>query len=71
MFKTLALTQLFYHYFMPTTMDFVFDPISILMIVSGYTVSVMATEAIGVDRTYFAAELGLVEPKWIHKFPYG
>lgn len=41
------------------------------MIVCGYAVSVMATNAIGIDRTYFAAELKLVEPKWINQFPYG
>jgi hypothetical protein len=41
------------------------------MIVSGYFVSILATKALGVDRTYFAAELGLVEPKWINEFPYG
>lgn len=34
-------------------------------------VSLLATNALGLDRTYFAAELGLVEPKWITKFPYG
>jgi len=45
--------------------------VSVAMILSGYIVSVLATRAIGVDRTYFAAELGLVEPKWIEKFPYG
>lgn len=43
----------------------------VAMVLSGYTVSLMATEALGIDRTYFAAELGLVEPKWINKFPYG
>jgi hypothetical protein len=71
LFKTIALLQLFYHYFYPSTTSFVFDPISILMVIAGYCVSMMATEAIGIDRTYFAAELGLVEPKWINKFPYG
>lgn len=71
LFKSLALAQLFYHYFFPSSTSFAFDPISILMIISGYTVSVMATEAIGLDRTYFGAELGLVEPKWIEQFPYG
>lgn len=71
LFKSLALLQLFYQYFFPQTTAFVFDPISVFMIVSGYAVSVMATNAIGVDRTYFAAELGLVEPKWINQFPYG
>lgn len=71
LFKTLALIQLFYHYFFPRGQSFVFDPVSALLIVVGYTVSVMATNALGLDRTYFAAELGLVDPKWITQFPYG
>ena len=40
-------------------------------ILIGYVLSIMATNALGIDRTYFAAELGLVEPKWITQFPYG
>jgi len=71
LFKTLALTQLFYQYFFPATLPFQVDLISIAMIASGYAVSVMATNAIGLDRTYFGSELGLVEPKWISQFPYG
>lgn len=71
LFKTIALVQLFYHYFFPTKLAFQVDPISIAMIVSGYTVSMMATNALGIDRTYFGVELGLVEPIWIDKFPYG
>jgi hypothetical protein len=60
LFKTLALVQLFYHYLYPSVEQFVLDPISILMIIAGYTVSLMATNAIGIDRTYFGAELGMV-----------
>ncbi len=71
LFKTIALIQLFYHYLCPQSVPFVFDWISVAMILSGYAVSILATNAIGVDRTYFAAELGLVEPKWISQFPYG
>eukprot|EP01038_Epipyxis_sp_PR26KG_P009099 gene9099-12270_t len=71
LFKCMALAQIFYHYFFPQTTPFVLDWISILMTLCGYYVSSMATVAIGIDRTYFAAELGLVEPKWITKFPYG
>lgn len=41
------------------------------MICIGYGLSVAATNALGIDRTYFAAELGLLEPKWITQFPYG
>lgn len=71
LFKTMALTQIFYHYLKPKTFPFAFDLISVLMIASGYTVSMLATNALGLDRTYFAAELGLVPPKWIDQFPYG
>jgi hypothetical protein len=31
----------------------------------------LATRALGLDRTYFGVELGLVKPKWITTFPYG
>lgn len=71
LFKSLALIQMFYHYCFPSKEAFVLDPVSIVMIVSGYALSIMATSAIGLDRTYFAAELGLVEAKWVSKFPYG
>jgi len=47
-----------------------YNLVSILMIVSGYFVSAMATKALGIDRTYFGAELGLVEEKWVTEFPY-
>lgn len=71
LFKSIALAQLFFHYFFPTKMPFQLDITSILMVVAGYTVSVMATNAIGIDRTYFGAELGVCAPKWIDQFPYG
>lgn len=71
LFKSLALGQLFYHYVFPQQGSFSTDPVSIFMILTGYSISILATDAIGVDRTYFAAELGLVEPKWINRFPYG
>ena len=71
LFKTIALVQLFYCYFFPQKSTFAWDPISVAMMLSGYAVSLLATNALGVDRTYFAAELGLVEPKWITQFPYG
>ena len=71
LFKTIALVQLFYCYFFPQKSSFAWDPVSVAMMLSGYGVSLLATQALGVDRTYFAAELGLVEPKWINQFPYG
>ena len=63
--------QLFYCYLFPQKSTFAWDPVSVAMIASGYVVSILATNALGVDRTYFAAELGLVPPKWIDQFPYG
>jgi len=73
LFKSLALAQLVYQYLVVPLSEgtFVFSPLSVGMIFSGYAVSILATKALGVDRTYFAAELGLVEPKWITQFPYG
>lgn len=72
-FKTLAVGQMIWAYAFPSVHypSFQLDPISIFMIISGYLVSMKATKALGIDRTYFAAELGLVEPKWITEFPYG
>mmetsp|Transcript_817 Transcript_817/g.1373 ORF Transcript_817/g.1373 Transcript_817/m.1373 type:complete len:680 (-) Transcript_817:126-2165(-) len=72
LFKVLSITQVFGHYFFPSgSTPFQFDPISIAMIVIGYAVSVQSTKALGVDRTYFGAELGHCEPKWVTEFPYG
>jgi len=81
LFKVLSLAQIFLHYlcpYVPLLADAMgyprathWDLASLGMIVSGYAVSVLATRALGVDRTYFGAELGLCEPKWITDFPYG
>ena len=84
LFKSLALCQLSVIYLFPVAfkgynpvlggnidISFVFDPISIILIIIGYGISVLATHALGVDRTYFASELGLLPPKWVDQFPYG
>jgi hypothetical protein len=71
LFKTLSVGQLMYHYVFPAQQSFEFDLVSVAMIVSGYMVSMLATKSLGIDRTYFGAELGIVEPKWVAKFPYG
>lgn len=47
------------------------SPVALLMIVLGYFVSIKATVALGLDRTYFGSELGQCEPKWVSEFPYG
>lgn len=83
LFKTIAMSQLAAIYFLPhlfvgynkssaaAPVAFSWDPLSLLLIAVGYTITIMATNAIGLDRTYFGAELGLVKPKWIEAFPYG
>ena len=82
LFKTLALIQNLFLYIGPYFQLYTtttgtsntrpeLDFISIAMIVSGYVVSIMATNALGIERTYFGAELGYCEPKWVTAFPYG
>lgn len=72
LFKCISIGQVIGYYLFPSEpLHFKVDPISIAMIVIGYAISVKATIALGVDRTYFGAELGKCEPKWINEFPYG
>mmetsp|Transcript_32048 Transcript_32048/g.76469 ORF Transcript_32048/g.76469 Transcript_32048/m.76469 type:complete len:661 (-) Transcript_32048:250-2232(-) len=76
LFKTLALLQLFGFYFFPgavsggaVSMDL--DFCSLAMMAVGYSISLLATKALGVDRTYFGSELGKCEPLRVADFPYG
>merc|ERR1712146_361552 len=73
LFKSIALAQLFNLYAVQPLRNgtFEIDVLSIAMIVTGYGLSTMATNALGIDRTYFGVELGLLEPKWVTQFPYG
>lgn len=76
LFKSLAVAQLVVHYVFPSlhgqgALDLNASMASVAMILCGYALGIKATMALGLDRTYFAAELGLVEPKWITEFPYG
>lgn len=43
---------------------------SMVLIAAGETVAYLAYKAIGADRTYFGAELGVVEPRYSKRFPY-
>jgi hypothetical protein len=81
LFKTLALSQLSLFYLFPsfmatqvlgtTPVNFSLDIVSLMMIASGYSISIMATKALGIDRTYFGTELGFCEFKIVNEFPYG
>lgn len=71
LFKSIALIQIFFYYLFPDNAKFEVDVTSLAMIITGYGVSLAATEALGLDRTYFGVELGKCKSKWISKFPYG
>lgn len=47
--------------------------LALVMVVTGYGISVAATNALGVDGTYFGIELGVVKADYgfVRQFPYG
>ncbi|EDQ86350.1 uncharacterized protein MONBRDRAFT_33820 [Monosiga brevicollis MX1] len=70
LFKSVSLAQLGFLYL--ARLDLAHpDWLSLSLIATGYTLSILATKALGIDRTYFGVELGFCEPKWITAFPYG
>ena len=75
MYKTLALSNLGYIYFshyVRNGWEGFPDLLSLGMIASGYFVSIAATNALGVDGTYFGIELGFVKADYcfVDAFPY-
>ncbi len=66
-FKALALGQLagWYLYFCQ------FSPLSLLLIVAGFGLSAWATAVLGINRTYYGAELGYCSPETQRALPYG
>jgi len=66
-FKTVALCNLAYLYYK----HFEVDVASIALLVGGYSLSIAATRALGIDATYFGVELGYCQPKFVTDFPYG
>ena len=67
-YKAVAFGHIIYHYakHLPTSVDY----ISLLMILTGFSLSTSAMMAIGVDRTYFGIELGFCKPIYVNTFPY-
>jgi len=65
-FKTIALTHLCWNY----AANFTYDPVSLAMLVVGYSLSTAATLALGIDQTYFGVELGVMKPNFVGGFPY-
>jgi hypothetical protein len=66
-FKTVSMTTLAAMYLSV----FAFDPVSLALLVAGFGTTMAATSALGLPRTYFGAELGLLPPERVTAFPYG
>jgi len=65
-FKSIAICTLVYYYLK----HFEVDPISLMMLAGGYFVATAATQALGIDKTYFGAELGHCRHEFVTAFPY-
>ena len=52
-------------------LHFEYNVVSLSLIIVGQGIASAAFAALGVHRTYFAVELGRLQPKWITAFPYG
>ena len=63
--KTLSIGQVVYYYAQCPV-----DLLSLAAVAAGYGLAAWATAAIGIDRTYFGAELDIVAPRWVSAFPY-
>uniref|UniRef100_A0A7S2DDC3 phosphatidyl-N-methylethanolamine N-methyltransferase n=1 Tax=Octactis speculum TaxID=3111310 RepID=A0A7S2DDC3_9STRA len=75
LFKTVALCNLGYIYLKPYVLNGFSgfpDIISLAMIAVGYYISIAATQALGIDGTYFGIELGHVKAEYtfVKDFPY-
>jgi len=78
LYKSISLSILFIIYFQPYVAAYRgglapdLDLVSVAMVISGYCVSMAATNALGVDGTYFGIELGFVKADYgfVETFPY-
>lgn len=50
---------------------FDFDAVSLALVASGFGTAALAADALGLDRAWFGAELGVCRPERIDRFPYG
>lgn len=66
-YKTLAMAQLFLLY----TTHFSNKWLSLGIVTAGFSLATYATVVLGMNRSYFSAELGFDPPKLIKRFPYG
>jgi hypothetical protein len=68
LFKTVALMHLSKH--LLPLVKFPRDIPGVALAVTGFSITILATMQLGMVRTYFGSELGLVKPQWISGFPY-
>lgn len=68
-FKGVAYAHLAWLY--ATNFDLAHAPFSLALVVCGYGLAGAAAAALGLDQTYFGAELGEVKPRFVTAFPYG
>src|SRR5262249_51522230 len=47
------------------------DAMSLALIGAGFGLATLAMRALGIERSYFGAELGVLPPERISRFPYG
>jgi len=66
LYKTLAHMSLWYIYLT----HFQFSLLSLALLAAGNALAMLSAKALGVDRTYFGVELGLLQPLRITAFPY-
>lgn len=66
-FRAVSMIQLAYWYVVG------FEPnwVSLILIGTGFGLSMLASHRLGFVGTYFGAELGQIEPRWERSFPYG
>lgn len=69
LYKTVALTHLSKR--LLPMVELPQDAPGLLLVLAGFSITMLATARLGMIRTYFGAELGFVKPKWVTGFPYG
>ena len=68
--KFISIGQLLFWYSKLSNFGSMESNISLTAVGIGSALAASATYAIGVERTYFGSELGIVDRKWISVFPY-
>ena len=70
-YKTISVVQILGLYAYNMYQSGTVDALSMGMIAAGWGLSFAATQALGIDRTYFGWELGHLKGEFVQKWPYG